>query len=74
MLIMKTYNIPITWQSYEKYRVEAENLEEAVEKALKEFLAIPDSTYIEDSFEIDELINDDYPDEDFDINKVYQKL
>lgn len=71
---MKTYKIPITWQSYKTYEVESENLEEAVEKALKRFLSEPDETYINDSFEIDSIILDDYPEEDYDIHKICQKL
>lgn len=71
---MKIYNIPIVWQSYERFSVQAENLEQAVEIALKEFLAIPDDNYIDDSFEIDEMLSDDYPDEEFDLNKILEKL
>lgn len=71
---MKTYNIPILWQSYKSYSVEAENLEEAVELALKKFLKEPDDNYLDDSFEIDDILGDDYPDEEFDLNKVLQKI
>lgn len=71
---MKTYRIPIRWESFERFEVEAENLEEAVTKALKEFLAIPDDKYIEDSFEIDSGIEEDYSDEDFDLDKVFFNL
>ena len=31
---MKEYEIPICWQSYRRYNVKAENLEEAILKAL----------------------------------------
>lgn len=68
------YKIPITWQGYETFEVEADSLEEAVEKGLKQFLAIPDDKYINDSFEVDDIVRDDYPNEDFDINKIIQKL
>lgn len=71
---MKNYSIPITWQSYKRVEVQAENLEEAVTKALKQFLLEPDDTYIEDSFEIDEIIYEEVPEEDFDINEVINKL
>jgi hypothetical protein len=71
---MKTYNIPILWQSYKRYPVEAENLEQAVEIALRQFFKEPDDNYLEDSFEIDDLLGDDYPDEDFDLNKILQKI
>lgn len=67
---MKTYNIPIVWQSYKRISIQAENLEEAVKLALKQFLSEPDDLYIEDSFEIDEILGDDYPDEAFDLNKI----
>lgn len=70
----KTYNIPIVWQSYKRIPVQAENLEEAVKLALKQFLSEPDDLYIEDSFEIDEILRDDYPDEDFDLNKILQEI
>ena len=68
------YKIPITWQSYETFEVEADSLEEAVEKGLKQFLAIPDDKYINDSFEIDEIVRDDYSNEDYDMAKIIQKL
>ena len=71
---MKTYNIPIVWQSYKRVPVQAENLEEAVKLALKQFLSEPDDLYIEGSFEIDEILGDDYPDEDFDLNKILQEI
>jgi hypothetical protein len=61
---MNTYSIPIVWQSYKKYSVQAENLQEAVTKALSEFLKEHDDTYCEDSFIIDETIYDDYVNED----------
>ena len=56
---MKTYEIPIFWQSYKTYTVEAENLQEATEKALKVFLAEPDDLYLEDSFEIDKFVEEE---------------
>ena len=69
---MTEYKIPITWQSVKTYRVEADNLQDAVKKALKAFFN--DSTigeeYIEDSFEIDEIIEDEYPEETIDWNKL----
>ena len=71
---MKQYSIPISWESYKIYKVEAENLQEAVEKALKQFMSEPDENYLEDSFNIDSIIDDDYLDEEFDINKAIQKL
>lgn len=68
------YDIPITWQSYKNYKIEAENLEEAVELALKQFLSEPDDNYLEDSFEVDNIIYDDYPNEDLNLSKIYSKI
>lgn len=68
------YTIPIVWESYKNYKVEANNLQEAIKLALKQFLSEPDEDYIDDSFEIDEMLSDDYPDEEFDLNKILEKL
>jgi hypothetical protein len=73
-IIGKEYEIPIVWESYKRYKVEANNLEEAVTKALKQFLSEPDDEYIEDSFSIDDIIYDENPDEDFHIHKIYNSL
>lgn len=72
--IMKNYSIPIVWESYKRYEVEAENLQEAVTKALRIFLKEPDDEYIDDSVSIDDLISEDYQEEDFDIHKAMQDL
>lgn len=71
---MKTYKIPILWESIQTFEVEAENLEDAVKAAVKEFLAIPDEHYLEDSFSIDNMIDDDYPDESYGINKILNEV
>ena len=71
---MKTYKIPIRWESFERFEVEAENLEGVVTKALGKFFNIPDNKYIEDSFQIDSGVEEDYPDEDFDLGKVFFNL
>ena len=70
----KYFSYPIVWQSYKRVPVQAENLEEAVKLALKQFLSEPDDLYIEDSFEIDEILGDEYPNEEFDLNKILQKI
>ena len=57
---MKTYKIPILWQSCQVYEVNAENLQEAATKAMKQFLSEPDDKYIEDSFEIDSIVEEEY--------------
>lgn len=49
----KTYSIPVIWQSWGVVNVEADNLEEAKEKALEGNMPYK-SEYIEDSMEIDE--------------------
>ena len=69
----KEYNIPIRWESYKRYKVIANTLEDAVLKSLKQFLSEPDDNYLEDSFEIDEIIYEE-TDEDFDIHKIYKQL
>jgi hypothetical protein len=71
---MKEYNIPIRWESYKRISVEAENLQSAVYLALKQFLAEPDELYINDSFEIDEIVEEDYPDEELDMFIIYENL
>jgi len=67
---MKTYNIPILWTSYQRREIKAENLQDAVKKALGQFLSESDELYLEDSFEIDGIIEEEYPDESFDWNKI----
>lgn len=67
---MKTYKIPIIYQRCEEFEVEASSLQEAVQKALQEFLSIPDDHYIEDSFEIDGIVEDNY-NETYSIEKVF---
>ena len=69
----KEYNIPIRWESYKRYKVIANTLEDAVLKSLKQFLSEPDDNYLEDSFEIDEIIYEE-TDENFDIHKIYKQL
>lgn len=56
----KTYDIPIVWTSCKTYKVEANSLQEAIEKAKEEFFEEPDEYYIEDSFQIDDNIYDKY--------------
>lgn len=49
----KTWKIPVTWQSYGVMEVVADSLEEAKAKALGEQPLPTDSTYVDDSCEID---------------------
>jgi hypothetical protein len=62
---MKTYIIPIIFQSVKEYTVEAKNLQEAIDISIKMFFSEKDENYIEDSYEIDGSIEDSYPDESF---------
>ena len=68
---MKTYEIPITYSSLHIVNVEAESLQDAVNIAVKEFLAIPDDKYMDDSITLDDILEDWYPDEDYDLNKAF---
>lgn len=70
---MKTYEIPIIWESYKRYVVEAENLQDAITKALKIFLATPDENYIDDSFNIDGILQDEV-DEEYDVQEAIETI
>jgi hypothetical protein len=35
---------------------------------------MPDDGYIQDSFEVDEIVRENYPNEDYDRAKIIQKL
>jgi len=71
---MKTYSIPIRWESYRRISVEAETLQEAIEAALNQFLSEPDEDYINDSFEIDNILEEEYSDETYDFNEACENL
>lgn len=71
---LKKYNIPIVWQSIKQYKVEAESLQQAVEIALKQFFSEPDEQYLEDSFEIDSIVEEWYENEQYDIDKAIENL
>ncbi len=62
---MKQYSIPVVWQSMKRYNVDADNLQDAVAKALIQFLEEPDYFCIEDSFEIDGEGLEDYEGETY---------
>ena len=55
---MTTYNIPVSWQVYSVFEVDASNLSEAIYKTYNEIgLNECESSYIDDSFEIlDDLL------------------
>lgn len=68
---MKTYSIPIVYQRIEFIVVEANNLQEATESAIEQFLSIPDESYLDDSFEIDHVyLEENYPNEKVKLNKI----
>ena len=71
---MKTYKIPITWESYKRIEVEADSLQSAIYLALKQFLSEPDDLYLEDSFQIDNILEDEYPNEKYNLQEIYNKL
>lgn len=68
------YKIPIIYQRIETFEVEADNLQDAVNQALKKFMSIPDEAYLEDSFEVDGIIKDNYPDEEYSLEKAIESL
>ena len=62
---MKTYKIPVVWQMMGTVEVQAESLDDAVEKVLDTSVPLPeDGEYIEGSFEVDESV---YSTEDDDL-------
>jgi hypothetical protein len=71
--MVKNYNIPIKWESYKRISVEAENLQEATEKALKIFLDEPDELYLDDSFEIDKFVEEE-TNETFDMDITIENI
>lgn len=70
---MSEYSIPIIWQAWRRYDVEADSLQEAVTKALKQFLSEPDDEYLDDSFEIDSIVEEEY-EESYDLKQVLDDL
>ena len=70
---MKTYSIPIKWESYKRVQVEAENLQEATELALKQFLSEPDDLYLDDSFKIDKFVEEE-TEETFDADLTIENV
>ena len=72
--LSKTYSIPINWEAYKIYHVEASNLQEAVEKAIKQFFEEPDGNYIYDSADIDGIVYDNYSSETLNIDEAFNKL
>ena len=50
----KTYTIPVYWEMYGYYHIQANSLEEAIEKANLPEIPLPNGTYTMDSFHVDE--------------------
>lgn len=71
---MKTYRIPIIWQEIKEFEIEADNLQSALYQALKQFLESSSEGYIEDSFEVDGIIEDNYPDEEYNLNVILESI
>lgn len=55
---MKTYEIPVVWSMIGKHIITANSLDEAIEIA--EDLNLPEGTYLEGSFEVDDVVYDEY--------------
>ena len=51
---VKTYRIPVVWQSWGVMEIPAKSLEEAKAKALGSKTPLPESEYVDDSIQIDE--------------------
>lgn len=50
---MNTYRIPLVWQMYGHYHVEANSLKDAIEIALGPDTPLPDGFYVDDSVAVD---------------------
>ena len=49
-----TYTIPCSWQMYGTLEIEADSLEQAIEKAEDDSTALPtEGTYVDASFDVD---------------------
>ncbi len=64
---MKTYSIPLNWESYTRIEVNAESLQEAVNKAIDMFLSIPDENYLDGPLVVDSILEEEVPDEAYDM-------
>lgn len=48
------YKIPVSWECYGYVNIEANNLEEAINKAWKDNIPLPEGEYVDDSWRVDE--------------------
>jgi hypothetical protein len=61
---MKTYKIPATWQMYGILEVEADSLDDAIQKASGPEYSLPtNSAYVEDTFKVDFELVENYNEE-----------
>lgn len=60
---MKTYRIPCSWSMGGTLLIDAESLEQAKEIALNDSPLPQDGAYLEDSFQIDEELLEEYNNE-----------
>lgn len=67
------YEIPIIYLKIKTISVEADNLQEAIETSLKEFLAIPEDGYLSIN-DIDTIIEDNYPDEEYSVEEAFENI
>jgi cytochrome c oxidase assembly protein Cox11 len=63
---MKVYKLFVTWECYGELEIEAENIEQAIDKAYGEEIELPVGYYVDDSFVIDELISKELNHDSFD--------
>lgn len=49
---MPKFKIPVVWQMVGKIEIEADTLEDAVQKVHDSTVPLPDGDYLEDSFEV----------------------
>lgn len=72
---MKTYEIPVSWETYGTIKIKATSLQKALVKAFSPEQSLPDNgDYIDDSFKVDnddgEILSLNYPKESFDIEEA----
>jgi hypothetical protein len=50
---MKTYRVPVSWMMCGSVYMEADSLDEAIEKVIEEDGPLPEGFYLDDSFQVD---------------------
>lgn len=51
---MKTYRIPVSWEMYGEVEIEANTLEEAIDKAWSDDIPLPEGEYVSASWRVEE--------------------